>query len=116
MAELLCAMIATFAKVCGLPYPVWDQQHHVDQVRFVESITDLSDKIELHNNRQQNATEKEAFDVSGWYRDNWRIFPWAEPDYENTTDLQQDFVVQVAEFTLIMAGHFGTQVSGTAYE
>jgi hypothetical protein len=107
--ELLCSMIYTFAKVCGvLHYPHWDQQNHADHLRYSEALQELCSMI--YDHRQQFEDEEDAtpFDSGIWYRENWRIFPWGEPEYSNLTEINQEFVLSCAEFSISMSGHYGT--------
>nr|DAF93709.1 MAG TPA: hypothetical protein [Myoviridae sp. ctshb19] len=110
LSEVLCAMICTFARVCGLKYPAWADQCEADRMRYAEAMEVLSDMLATHNAQSAVNEQPGLFDISIWYNDNWRIFPWAEPDYANLQHLPQEFVVQVAEFILAMAGHLGTQL------
>lgn len=110
-SELLCAMIWTFAKVCGvLHYPNWEQQTEEDRERYADAIRELCSMVYDHRSQYEDENEAEPFDAGIWYRANWRIFPWSEPEYSNLTELNQEFVLSVAEFILSMSGHFGTQL------
>lgn len=110
-AELLCSMIYTFAKVTGVKhYPHWDQQTEVDRERYSDSIRELCEAVYEHRAQFENEEDIEPFDSGIWYRENWRIFPWAEPEYSNLTEINQEFVLSVAEFSMAMSGHFGTQL------
>lgn len=111
-AELLCSMIYTFAKVCGIKhYPNWDQQTEVDRERYTDSIRELCEAVYEHRAQFESEEEMEPFEAGIWYRENWRIFPWAEPEYSNLTEINQEFVLSVAEITITMSGHFGTQLA-----
>uniref|UniRef100_A0AB39CEH1 Uncharacterized protein n=1 Tax=Pseudomonas phage HRDY3 TaxID=3236930 RepID=A0AB39CEH1_9VIRU len=117
LAEVVCAMIATFARVCGIQhYPTWEQQVFADRQRYVEGLEELLDMLADHFANQDGMEDPETFDVSIWYRDNWRIFPWAEPDFPNLTHINQAFVLQVAEFASVMAGHYSTEVTEGQHE
>lgn len=110
--ELLCSMIYTFAKVCGTPhYPHWDQQVGADRERYSDAIKELCTAVYEHHSQFESEEDVEPFDSAIWYRENWRIFPWAEPEYQNLIEINQEFVLGVAEFCVSMSGHFGTQLS-----
>jgi hypothetical protein len=110
--ELLCSMIYTFAKVCGIPhYPHWDNQTEVDRERYSDAIRELCSAVYDHRSQFEDEADVTPFEASIWYRENWRIFPWSEPEYYNLPELNQEFVCSVAEFGLSMSGHFGTQLA-----
>jgi hypothetical protein len=109
--ELLCAMIYTFAKVCGvLHYPHWEQQATADRLRYSEALQELGEMIHDHQSQFKEDEQMAPFDASIWYRANWRIFPWCDPEYSNLTEINQEFVLSTAEFSIAMAGHYGTQL------
>jgi len=116
LAEVVCAMIATFARVCGIKhYPSWEQQVFADRQRYVDYLDTLTDQLADHFSMYEGDDVEDGetpppFDAGIWYREAWRIFPWAEPDYGNLTHLQQDFVAQVAEFSAMMIGHYSTEL------
>jgi hypothetical protein len=111
LAEVVCAMIATFARVCGIKhYPTWEQQVTADRLRYVDYLDTLTDQLSEHFANYTDDEQPDAFDAAIWYREAWRIFPWAEDSYENLTHLQQDFVAQVAEFSAMMIGHYSTEL------
>lgn len=110
--ELLCAMIYTFARVCGvLHYPQWEQQAPVDRQRYTDALQELCVMVYDHRGQFEDEADATPFDTGIWYRENWRIFPWSEPEYSNLSELNQEFVMSCAEFNISMAGHYGTQLS-----
>ena len=111
LAEVVCAMIATFARVCGIKhYPTWEQQGVADRQRYVDYLDTLTDQLSEHFSQYEEDEPHETFEAGIWYREAWRLFPWQDPEFDNLTHLQQDFVAQVAEFSAMMIGHYSTEL------
>lgn len=110
LARVVCAMIHSFAKVCGVQWPDWDQLTETEQLYWVDCLKELSELLAEHHAEYNPELEPEPFDVSIWYQNSWRIFHWSEPEFTNLNDFNQNYVACLAEFVVGMSHYYSTQI------
>ena len=118
-AFMAYTMIAAYASLCGIQMRPWDQLNDNERGYIVASIKDLDRLVydhkeptleDLQEAESEGIELEPLIDANVWYRQNWQIFPWGEPEPMNLLQIHHEFVLSVTQMLISMSGHYSTGI------